>query len=457
MKPNPRSSLAAMATLAAAVLAATTTASAQTLTTLKSFTSGFDGGPYVDTGLTLSDGMLYGTGGTIYKIRTDGSDFSVIHQFTGEWFAYGRGRVAVSGDTIYGATSYGGSTVGAPPGDTLGHGIIYRVNTDGTGFTVLREFNKAGGDGYRPAFGLVLSGSTLYGTTTQGGAFDRGVVFKINTNGTGYQNIHSFNYATEGLQPQSELTLIGNTLFGTTRFRSIPKNTFGGMLFKISLDGTGFSVLSTFTDRFHVGSEWINGLTAVGATLYGVGDDYGSGPDFGDPKSSLYKINTDGTGFQVIRQLPPGSRFGNILTWTGSELLGAWHDSSPSGGVFQVNTDGTGYHVIKTFEGNSFHVGDLVFSGTTLYGGRFDFDFGQEPSALFSLDVRPRLAIAAAGAAVKISWPGYAHDYVLEQSPTLAHGSWTYVIEASADDGTNRMTTLPVSPAPGAMFFRLRR
>lgn len=456
MKINTITLLAAIATLAV-TLAGTTTSSAQTFTTLKSFTNYLDGGAYIDTGLTLSDGMLYGTGGTIYKVGPDGSDFSVIHQFTGEFFEYGRGRVAVSGDTIYGATLYGGSTNGAPPGDTLGHGIIYRVNTDGTGFTVLREFNKAGGDGYRPAFGLILSGSTLYGTTTQGGAFDNGVVFKINTNGTGYQNIHSFSYATDGMQPQCELTLIGNTLFGTTSFSSIPQGTFGGALYKIGVDGTGFAVLYNFSIlNFSVQSEFMNGLTPVGDTLYGVGRDYNT------EKSSIYKINTNGTGFQIIHQLPTGSSFGGVLTWTGTVLLGSWHDSassggSPSGGIFQMNTNGTGYHVINTFAGSSAYAGDLVFAGTTLYGGRFDFDFGQEPSALFSLDLRPKLASVAAGANVKISWPSYAHDYGLEQNSTVAATGWTNVTAVPVDDGTNWQVTLPVSAASPAAFHRLRR
>lgn len=452
MNTNPISSLAAMAMLAAILLAALTTASAQTFTTLTSFTNFLDGGAYIDTGLTLNDGTLYGTGGTIYKIRTDGSDFSVIHQFTGGSEGLSPvGRVAVSGNTIYGVTHRGGIINGFEE-----YGIIYRVNTDGSDFTVLHRFNEAVGDGYRPAFGLVLSGNTLYGTTSGGGAFDDGVVFKINTNGTDYQNIHSFSYATDGREPRSELTLIGNTLLGTTREGSLPTFPNGGMIFKIGLDGTGFAVLHTFSNLFPVQTEFLNRLTSVGDTLYGVGYDVNT------DQSSLYKIYTNGTGFQIIRQLPTGSSFGGVLTWTGSVLLGSWHDSAssggnPSGGIFQVNTNGTGYHVINTFAGTSAYAGDLVFSGTTLYGGSFDFDFGQEPSALFSLDLRPRLAIAAASADVKLSWPSYAHDYGLEHNSAVAATGWTNVTATPVDDGTNWMITLPAPTAPNPMFHRLRR
>jgi uncharacterized repeat protein (TIGR03803 family) len=452
MKTKPRSSLAAMVMLAAVLLAAPTTASTQTFTTLTSFTNFLDGTAYIDTGLTLSDGILYGTGGTIYKVSTNGSGFAVVHQFTGgSEGLVPVGRVSVSGNTIYGVTRRGGIINGFEE-----YGIIYRVNTDGSDFTVLHRFNKAGGDGYWPAFGLILSGSTLYGTTLVGGAFGDGVVFKINTNGTGYQNLHSFNFATDGAQPQCELTLIGNTLFGTTAFGSLLMFPNGGMLFKIGLDGAGFAVLYTFSNLFPVQNEFLNRLTPVGDTLCGVGYDVNT------DQSSLYIINTNGTGFQIIHQLPTGSSFGGVLTWTGSALLGSWHDSAssggdPSGGIFQVDTDGTGYHVINTFAGTSAYAADLVFSGTTLYGGRFDFDFGLEPSALFSLDLRPRLAITTAGAGVNLSWPSYAHDYGLEQNSEVAATGWTNVTAVPLDDGTNWQVTLPVPTAPAAAFHRLRR
>ena len=63
----------------------------------------------------------------------------------------------MSGSTLYGTTQNGGN----------GAGVIFAVNTDGTGYTNLYSFNAAGGgDGHNPYAGLVLSGSTLYGTTS---------------------------------------------------------------------------------------------------------------------------------------------------------------------------------------------------------------------------------------------------------------------------------------------------
>ena len=63
------------------------------------------------------------------------------------------------------------------------------MNTDGSGYTVLKSFT--GSDGGDPYAGLVLSGSTLYGTTWWR-QFGNGVVFKVNTDGSGYTVLKNF-------------------------------------------------------------------------------------------------------------------------------------------------------------------------------------------------------------------------------------------------------------------------
>ena len=79
--------------------------------------------------------------------------------------------------------------------------------------------------------GLLLSSNTLYGTALapasggkNGGAGPSGAVFKLNTDGTGFTNLFIFGFAgnpflltnTDGATPEAELVLSGNTLYGTT-------------------------------------------------------------------------------------------------------------------------------------------------------------------------------------------------------------------------------------------------
>jgi uncharacterized repeat protein (TIGR03803 family) len=77
----------------------------------------------------------------------------------------------LSGNTLYGAARAGGS---------FGNGTAFAVNTDGTGFKNLYTFiGFIGSDGAGPAGGLILLGSTLYGTASGGGNSGRGTVFSL--------------------------------------------------------------------------------------------------------------------------------------------------------------------------------------------------------------------------------------------------------------------------------------
>ena len=76
----------------------------------------------------------------------------------------------MSGNTLYGTAEEGGSS---------DYGTVFRVNTDGTGFTTLHSFAGYSSDGAYPMAGLVLSGSTLYGTAESGGSSDYGTVFSL--------------------------------------------------------------------------------------------------------------------------------------------------------------------------------------------------------------------------------------------------------------------------------------
>jgi uncharacterized repeat protein (TIGR03803 family) len=79
---------------------------------------------------------------------------------------------------------------------------------------LLHEFAGGTADGYFPRESLVLSGSTLYGMTYRGGAYDRGTIFKIQVNGTGYTLLHEFAGGNaDGAYPMGSLIISGSTLY----------------------------------------------------------------------------------------------------------------------------------------------------------------------------------------------------------------------------------------------------
>src|SRR6266446_10492681 len=78
-------------------------------------------------------------------------------------------------------------------------GLILAGGVAAQTFTTLYSFTATSGpypstntDGDLPIAGLVVLGNTLYGTATYGGSSGNGTVFKVNTDGTGFTNLHSF-------------------------------------------------------------------------------------------------------------------------------------------------------------------------------------------------------------------------------------------------------------------------
>src|SRR5665647_556844 len=92
---------------------------------------------------------------TLYSFTATTSDYPYINSDG----AYPFAGLILSGNTLYGTAHGGGS-----PGD----GTVFAVHTDGTGFTTLHNFT-GGSDGNLPVAGLILSGNTLYGTAANGG------------------------------------------------------------------------------------------------------------------------------------------------------------------------------------------------------------------------------------------------------------------------------------------------
>jgi uncharacterized repeat protein (TIGR03803 family) len=146
-----------------------------------------------------------------------------------------------------------------------------------------------------PRSGLILFGSTLYGTASSGGdhpSGTSGTVFKLNTDGTGFAVLHhfaQFSWTSEGIvnsdgnSPNSLLLLLGETLYGTAAYGG---NSGQGTAFSVHTDGTGFTNLHTFPalstylppavssnlDGAHPG----RGLVASGNALYGTANAGGS-------------------------------------------------------------------------------------------------------------------------------------------------------------------------------------
>jgi uncharacterized repeat protein (TIGR03803 family) len=251
--------------------------------------AGGDQGAFPTGNLTLSGSTLFGTtglnGGIIYSVNTDGSGFRILHDFAGgaDDGYNPEGGVTLNNSTLYGTTHNGGDAE---------EGTIFSMNTDGTDFQLLHEFGDGAADGRGPASGLSLSGSTLYGTTTSGGEHGRGTIFSINTDGTDYTLLREFaGGPNDGNRPR-DLTLSGTTLFGVTFFGGEYNY---GTLYSVNTDGSGFELLHDFNVSGLNGAD-PNRVIVVNSTLFGT--TAGGG---GHGQGTAYSLNTDGTGFTILR------------------------------------------------------------------------------------------------------------------------------------------------------------
>ena len=391
--------------------------------------------PYA--GLILSGNTLYGTAvnggtngnGTVFSVNADGTGFTTLYNFSATVYVYptylnsdGANPYAgliLSGYTLYGTTAAGG---------TNGNGTVFKVNTDGSGFTTLYNFSAApapsytNSDGANPYAGLILSGDTLYGTAVNGGTNGSGTVFAVNTDGSSFTTLYSFSAISgypfinsDGVAPYGGLILSGNTLYGTTAAGGTNGN---GTLFKVNTDGTGFSSLYNFSAT--LGPSYINsdgaqpeaGLILSGYTLYGTAEGGGT-----NGNGTVFKVNTDGSGFTTLYSFSATAQL--------------------YGGL--INSDGANPYAGLILSGNTLY-GTAVNGGTNGNGTVFAL------SLAAAVPVSIPLNIQLISNGVVLSWNDPASAFSLQSAPAVT-GTFTNI------PGATSPYTNPVTGAQ--QFFRL--
>ena len=243
------------------------------------------GGTFPAAGLIEVHGKLYGTtvgGGdnnncnhVKYRARGCGTVFSldlntgaetVVYSFkSGVDGAYPYGSLINVGGKLYGTTVAGGTGVQC----TSGCGTVFSLNPTTGAEKVVYSFrtNLESGDGVSPSAGLINDGSTLYGTTTEGGAnCSCGTVFSLDLS-TGVETVvYAFEGNTDGVAPFASLVDFGGTLYGTTSGGGTSNK---GILFSVDPATGKENVLHNFGFGDD-GASPMSGLINVSSTLYGT-------------------------------------------------------------------------------------------------------------------------------------------------------------------------------------------
>lgn len=254
---------------------------------------GTDGNFYGATQDSM-EGSSAPNGGTVFSLTPSGT-FKLLHTFTpGTNNTYANGnlpgllRQGPDGK-IYGTTLFGGNQ---GCNGYCGFGVLYRVNSDGTGFKILHKFcaqtNCA--DGGESVSGLALgTDGNLYGTSFAGGTNNFGTIYKITVSTGAYQVVESFDLSTTGESPTGLVVATDGTFYGLT------SGSQGELLFHYTVStGTLTAVALNF--------PLFNGLPSSGGllTLGPNGNFYGVYGIYGMSGEGIFEVQPDGSNLQLF-------------------------------------------------------------------------------------------------------------------------------------------------------------
>jgi uncharacterized repeat protein (TIGR03803 family) len=271
-------------------------------------------------GTTNGGGSSRAHGGTVFQISRNGTE-KVLYSFQDgpDGSQPAGGLVVDPQDNVYGTTPFGGTF-------TLGN--VYRVSPQGV-FTVLYSFSR-GGDGAVPVSGLVRdSQGNLYGTTSEGGAFNLGTVFMLTPSGA-ETVLHSFSGGADGAVPAASLVLDnGGNLYGTT-IEGGPSNV--GVVFMLAPGGAE-TVLHGFSGLPDGARPYASLVFDASGNLYGTTSAGGM-----NDKGAVFKLSSTGveTVLHSFNGVADGAR--PFIASLVFDNAGSLYGTTVAGGEFNSGT-----------------------------------------------------------------------------------------------------------------------
>jgi uncharacterized repeat protein (TIGR03803 family) len=408
-----------------------------------------------------TNGALYGTTvaggvsnlGTVFTINPDGTGFAVLKSFLGsEGGTLEAGLALGTNGALYGTANSGG---------TSNFGVVFRLDQNGSNFSVLHSF-QGGADGANPRTSLlVASDGFLYGTTYFANSATRGTVFKIDENGNNYSIIHNFAGPPDGQQLAGKLIESTNgLLYGTTFFGGANNR---GCVFYLDKSGDTYSAFFSFTSSDSLGGPAAGVLEGSDGLLYGTLANGGT-----NVMGSVFALAKDASSYTVLHKFTNSNGDGkspdaDLVEGGNGALYSVTQTGGSAGGygtIFKLDKSGSNYTVLRDFaftEGESPRAGLLkgtngllygtTYLTTTAAGSIFVLSTNPLPPRVTSLNAYPGSNVVQFTGTSSI-------QYDVQRSTNL--NTWSPVVTLTAPlSGQTNYTDL--APPHPAAFYRLKQ
>ncbi len=296
--------------------------------------------------------------GCIYSYNINSHNYSVLHYFNNLNDDF---LIFASNAKLYGCLMRGG---------TNNLGYIFQCDTATGAFSVLYNFDSI--NGYNPFGNLVeTNGGIIYGTTHDGGAYDKGVIFSFDINTGTYSKKFDFD-SINGQHPLGGLSKISNSYIAGMTYSGGVNNR--GVIFKYKISTGQFSKVHDF-----VSGKYPRGIL----TRNGAGDIYGVCPQGGlSNKGTVFKLDQSMQNFTavfdfdtVLNGVPSGYNYSSLIVAGYGLLYGQagkyFYKYKLINGAVTAVYNYYGY-AARTPMGPLMQAADGYLYGTTLTGGIYN-------------------------------------------------------------------------------------
>jgi uncharacterized repeat protein (TIGR03803 family) len=291
-------------------------------------------------GLTLApDGLLWGVSqrgapgnfGTIFTLNSVTNVVTPVLSFTGDSGAFPGG--APQAELTYDGAGYMWGVTAE--GGAMDRGVVFKINVMSKDFTVITEFN--GINGLAPGGGLVADNAGfLWGVTAEGGEAFRGTVFRLNPSTNELATVVHFtgtdgDFLGDG--PLAGLTKDSSGFMWGTTYEGGETNQ--GTIFKI--DSTTLDFTSVLAFSGNSGSYKGAGPAAAlvpdssGTFLWGTTEAGGA-----DNVGMVFRVRRSTSVYSPVVEFngPQGTKKGaNPRSALIQDGLGSWYGTTEAGGT----------------------------------------------------------------------------------------------------------------------------